>query len=48
LITYEKHAVDVMDITMFPATIMDVVLWHGDFGAVEHRRLEGVSIEFDK
>lgn len=33
--TYEEHSIDVMDIAVFPATMMDIVLWHGDLGTVE-------------
>jgi hypothetical protein len=36
---YEEHAVDVVDITMFPSAIVDVGLGHSDFWSVENRRL---------
>ena len=35
----ERHSVDVVDVPMFPITMVDVVLWHGSFWPVENRRL---------
>lgn len=43
--TYEEHSVDVVDITMFPATIVNVVLRHRDFGSIENSGLhDGASV----
>jgi len=36
--TYDIHAVDVVYVSMFPATMMDAVFVHRDFRSVEHRR----------
>lgn len=35
----ECHAVDVVHITMFPVAMVEIVLWHGRFRAIEDRRL---------
>ena len=31
----ESHAVDVVDVAMFPIAVVEIVLWHGCFRAVE-------------
>jgi hypothetical protein len=36
-----KHAIEVVQVAVFPTSVMDVVLWHGDFGSVENCRLRG-------
>jgi len=41
----ERHSVDIVDIPMFPITMVDVVLWHGSFWPVENRRLVHVIPE---
>ncbi len=35
----ESHAIDVVDVSVFPIAIVHVVLWHGGFWAVEDGRL---------
>ena len=42
--TNVKHAVDVVDISMFPSAIMNVILGHRDFRSIEHGRLGRWSI----
>ena len=37
--TNVKHSVDVVDISVFPSTIMNVILGHRDFRSIEHGRL---------
>ena len=37
--TYIEHAIDIMHISVLPTTVVDVVLLHGDFRAVEDRGL---------
>ncbi len=32
------HAIDVMDVAMFPVAVMNVVFWHSGLGPVEDRR----------
>lgn len=34
-----KHAVDVVDISVFPSTMMNVILGHRDFRSIEYGRL---------
>lgn len=36
MLTYVKHSVDVVDVTMFPTAVMDVILGHSNLGSVEH------------
>ena len=38
-LTYEKHAVYVMYITVFPSTMVNIILRHCDFRTIENRRL---------
>lgn len=33
--THVNHASDVVDVTVLPASVVDRVLLHGNFGAVE-------------
>ena len=33
--TYEHHSVDVVHVSVFPTSVMDIVPWHRDFRAVE-------------
>ncbi len=37
--THEEHSVDVMEITVLPAPVVDVFTRHADLRAVENRRL---------
>ena len=37
--TYEEHTVDVMDITVFPSAVVDIIPWHANLRAVENGRL---------
>ena len=37
--THEKHAVDVVDITVLPTSIMKVIARHADLRSVEDGRL---------
>lgn len=39
-VTHVEHAIDVMHITVFPPTIVDVILGHGNFRTVEDRGLQ--------
>ena len=34
--THKEHAVDVVEVAVLPAAVVDVVFWHRDFGSVEH------------
>ena len=37
--THIEHAIDVVHITMFPSSMVDVILGHGNLRAVEDRGL---------
>lgn len=47
--TYKEHAVDIMDVSMLPPTIMNIVFGHRYFGTVEHgglnSKLDRISIK---
>ena len=45
--TYKEHAVDVVDIAMFPASIVYVIFGHCNFGAVENRSLSTCEVRMD-
>jgi len=32
----KEHAVDIVDVAVLPATIVDKIFWHGNFGSVEN------------
>lgn len=38
--TYKEHSVDIVDVAVLPAAVMDVIPRHTDFGAVENGRLQ--------
>ena len=38
-----EHAVDIMDVSMFPSTIMNIVFGHRYFGTVENSGLNSKS-----
>ena len=38
-----EHAVDIMDVSMFPSTIMNIVFGHRYFGTVKNSRLNSKS-----
>jgi hypothetical protein len=40
---YEEHAVDVMDVAMFPTSVVDIVFGHSNFWTIEDRRLVQMS-----
>jgi len=42
-ISYEEHAVDVMDVAMFPTSVVDIVFGHSDFWTIKDRRLVQMS-----
>ncbi len=39
--SYEKHSIDIVNVAVFPSTIVDIVTRHADFWAVEDGRLSG-------
>lgn len=44
--TYEKHSIDVVEVSVFPVAVMNAVLGHGDFGSIKDRGLDSrVSID---
>lgn len=38
-----EHAVDIMDVSMFPSTIVNIVFGHRYFGTIENSRLNSKS-----
>lgn len=33
---YEEHSIDVVDVTMFPPAMVNIVFWHGNFRSIEY------------
>ena len=44
---HKEHAVDVVNISMFPATVMNGILFHRDLWSVENRRLPQKGVKVD-
>ena len=37
--THEEHAVDVVNVTVLPPPVVNIVPWHRNFGTIEYRGL---------
>jgi len=41
--TYKEHSVDIVNIAMFPTSVMDVILRHRNLRPIKHRRLNLIN-----